>query len=1189
MVRSRLHLAVDHSVDVDVLRGVDVDVYIMLVQVWLMLAEGRAGRIASPVFDDGRIIGSGVRTVFFCLRDGLRLDIRKVDGIAVQTSNLIRVEVRVLAVVRRTVEIHFRNNGVLLAGVLHQNVRPAVDGIRIAELPLGRIVLIPLIMRMADLIQLDVLCCEVVQQVAASASHAGEKLRLGGLVIVGDRFDDDLLIVIDHADDIRPAVDRDRIKTCGRGFGVRLVLVPLVVVVPAVEVVFAGAVCSVVVGNVERSQINDCTLRLLFERNCLEFLGRVAVAVDHNVDGLQVELPLRRQRHGLGDRGGEIERFCCVLFEPAEELVAFLGGCSRLVRGCIALDRLCVDRRHAFHVDVERYVVVGVNVSPCIGDNPLFGRVVFRPLHIAPVVAFLTIGCRVKRLAALVVQADVDVGHVRIRLVGRVSRKCRFLQLLFQLRVVDQIAIQTLDASGNNHASGILGGLLAAIQEKRCGNGVLFTCQLADQFILLGHIELGDALVRVAKVLCGLIPAVEVVAGLFAAFEVIGRKIVLVVPVGDGEIVDLLAVLVIDRVPHGELIVRVQLHVAGLGDLRDNIAFRIAPVEELLRPFVVLEIRSLEGDRKLIRSKGLGVIDVFNVRGLDHTAPVVGDGVFYRLPDGGEGNVADDSPLMVCRIQRLAVGLGVRGDDRRILRSAPAEEGVALAGRRAQRNAIIYQIVTVGGHVLDFVVRPGIKRDALERHGAVEMVSVDLAVGFVALVCGIGHELQRVLAVPANAVQHALVELFGIDLAVERELAIVNLVCHACNVGLRGHQLAKGDELAACVEAFREAKTRKRRNGLRIALGKSNALVGRLHVDIDGLFHILQLAIELPILGIIECLGALVGVAEVLRILIPSVKLVAVLFNTLGLVGLAEVVFRNVDRFAVRFDLVAVLVIDRVADGVVPVGIDGQVAGRASRDLGDLLSNAVLVQIAAPLQEGLAKHAVLRNGVQNDSIFNRVRLSVFGIKLLLLNVLVAVVVRDRVLDGCEVAVENPRLVKELCDFALLADVFGLLVPAGELVAGLFGRRPERVILAASNRNVFLVCVHPFAVFVLQPVRDMEGVLLPDSVEDIVRLARGAHPAICSQVFHGEGCDSGAGVGRPAEELVALADGNSPTELERHNTRTRRKGLRLRLGQVRHRLARGRICVVGQRQVGRLARDVDLRDRCAETPRVICIG
>ena len=149
--------------------------------------------------------------------------------------------------------------------------------------------------------------------------------------------------------------------------------------------------------------------------------------------------------------------------------------------------------------------------------------------------------------------------------------------------------------------------------------------------------------------------------GLFAASEDIGRKIVLVVPVGDGEIVDLLAVLVIDRVPHGELIVRVQLHVAGLGDLRDNIACRIAPVEELLRPFVVLEIRSLEGDRKLIRSKGPGVIDVLNVCGLDHTAPVVGDGV-YRLALDVDRRLRPEPALLViivrfngdrCRVDRV--------------------------------------------------------------------------------------------------------------------------------------------------------------------------------------------------------------------------------------------------------------------------------------------------------------------------------------------------------------------------------------------------------------------------------------------------------------------------------------------------------------------------------------------------------
>ena len=162
-------------------------------------------------------------------------------------------------------------------------------------------------------------------------------------------------------------------------------------------------------------------------------------------------------------------------------------------------------------------------------------------------------------------------------------------------------------------------------------------------------------------------------AGLFAASEAIGRKIVLVVPFGDGELVDLLVVFVIDRVLHGELIVSVQLHVAGLGDLRDNIACRIAPVEELLRPFVVLEIRSLEGDRKLIRSKGPGVIDVLNVRGLDHTAPVVGDGV-YRLALDVDRRLRPEPALLVIIVRFN--GDRCRGD--RVVRAVRAVVVLAI-------------------------------------------------------------------------------------------------------------------------------------------------------------------------------------------------------------------------------------------------------------------------------------------------------------------------------------------------------------------------------------------------------------------------------------------------------------------------------------------------------------------------------
>ena len=433
------------------------------------------------------------------------------------------------------------------------------------------------------------------------------------------------------------------------------------------------------------------------------------------------------------------------------------------------------------------------------------------------------------------------------------------------------------------------------------------------------------------------------------------------------------------------------------------------------------------------------------------------------------------------------------------------------------------------------------------------MVRVDLAVGLVALVRRVGHERQRILAVPVNAVQHVLVELCGINRAVERELAIVNLVCHVRSVGLRGHQLAEGDELAACVEAFREAKTRKRRNGLRIALGKRSALVGRLHVDIDGLFHILQHAAELPVLGLAECLGALVGLAEVLRILIPAVKLVAVFFDGLGLVGLAEVVFRNVDRSAVLLDLVAGLVIDGVGDGMIPVGFDSQVAGRASRNLGDLLSNAVLVQVAAPLQEGLAEHAVLRDRVQRDSLLDRVRLSVFGIKLLIRNVLVAVVVRDRVLDGREVAEEFPLLnLRRRSELfrSCFADVLLVLIPAVELIAVRNRGHPQRVGRSLRDRNVLLMQDRP-TVAVLFRVSYKEGALLPDGIEGHSGVAR-----VERQLFAGLElfCRIGGNRRRirtcsPAEELVADALRNLVAESEDCHLVRKLKRLRYGLGHV----------------------------------------
>ena len=416
------------------------------------------------------------------------------------------------------------------------------------------------------------------------------------------------------------------------------------------------------------------------------------------------------------------------------------------------------------------------------------------------------------------------------------------------------------------------------------------------------------------------------------------------------------------------------------------------------------------------------------------------------------------------------------------------------------------------------------------------MVSVDLAVGFVALVRRVGHERQRILAVPVNAVQHALVELFGINRAVERELAIVNLVCHARSVGLRGHQLAEGDELAALVEAaVLEAKTLKRRNGLRIVLGKRSALVGRLYVDIDGLFHILQHAVELPVLGLAGELGdGLAALFEVFLALIPAIERIAVPCGNGKFIASLQLILRNSICLAKVCDLRASLVVDGVVDGVVPVGFDSQVAGRASRDdacsiltLFERFQLAVAVQVAAPLQEGLAEHAVLRDRVQRDSLLDRVLLSVFGIKLLIRNVLVAVVVRDRVLDGRVVAVELPLLnLRRRSELfrSCFADVLRILIPAVELIAVRNSGLPQRVGRSLRDRNVFLIQDRP-TVAVLFRVSYKEGALLPDGIEgDHVRARADSQLVTGLEVFYLIVRPVTILIRRriPAEELVARA-------------------------------------------------------------------
>ena len=97
----------------------------------------------------------------------------------------------------------------------------------------------------------------------------------------------DILIVIDHAPEVRPAVHGDLFQTSRGIGGVCLVIIPPAVVIPAVEVIVSGIVRGVVVVNVDRGQVNVRALRLISEIKSLVELRRVAVAVDHKLDGEQ--------------------------------------------------------------------------------------------------------------------------------------------------------------------------------------------------------------------------------------------------------------------------------------------------------------------------------------------------------------------------------------------------------------------------------------------------------------------------------------------------------------------------------------------------------------------------------------------------------------------------------------------------------------------------------------------------------------------------------------------------------------------------------------------------------------------------------------------------------------------------------------------------------------------------------------
>ena len=197
-------------------------------------------------------------------------------------------------------------------------------------------------------------------------------------------------MVVDHALEVRPAVDGDLLETGGRICGILQIVVPLAVVVPAVEVDLAAGILAVVVCvDVDRGQINRLTLLHLAKGDGLVSLRRVAVAVDHELNGMHFCFPdsgkgdvvedsvvraRLQERSRIGRRIGVDDRRVSVCL-PAEELEAGprrvgklkLFGQQIVVVGRNAGDILCVFRLKLDRVErqnAKHIVLVGLNVCP---------------------------------------------------------------------------------------------------------------------------------------------------------------------------------------------------------------------------------------------------------------------------------------------------------------------------------------------------------------------------------------------------------------------------------------------------------------------------------------------------------------------------------------------------------------------------------------------------------------------------------------------------------------------------------------------------------------------------------------------------------------------------------------------------------------------------------------------------------
>ena len=213
-------------------------------------------------------------------------------------------------------------------------IGPAIDlGIctNCMVLPCIPIPVIPFRMGVTRLIQRNVVRFQISLQRAAMESLAHEDILRASLVVVINRLYSYLLIVIDHGDDVGPAIDGDAIQAVRGVSGILLVAVPGAIVIPTVKFILAGGIGCVVVADIQLAQVDDSALGLFVKFHGLVGRLKVAIAVDHHIDHL-LGLPLGPQGDVLLNSIGEVILFIAQI--PTVEGIAGLRGSgSRLGRG----------------------------------------------------------------------------------------------------------------------------------------------------------------------------------------------------------------------------------------------------------------------------------------------------------------------------------------------------------------------------------------------------------------------------------------------------------------------------------------------------------------------------------------------------------------------------------------------------------------------------------------------------------------------------------------------------------------------------------------------------------------------------------------------------------------------------------------------------------------------------------------